>query len=91
MRSPEEVLRDKLTDALDREAELRTQLRVVRMRLGYTRAQLERKPAPNWDEAPEWANYLTHDRLGWRWWSDCPVQYPDTGCWISPACQPMHS
>jgi len=28
---------------------------------------------PCWEDAPEWAQYLTHDKDGWFWWENEPV------------------
>ena len=28
---------------------------------------------PNWNDAPQWANYLTHDRNGWYWHEKEPM------------------
>lgn len=32
---------------------------------------------PSWDDAPEWANWLTYDKDGWYWWEDEPYIYKD--------------
>ena len=32
---------------------------------------------PSWDNAPDWANWLTYDKDGWYWWEDMPY-YDDT-------------
>ena len=32
---------------------------------------------PSWDNAPEWANWLTYDKDGWYWWDAKPDLYED--------------
>ena len=32
---------------------------------------------PSWDNAPEWANWLTYDKDGWYWWEHEPEFYND--------------
>ena len=28
---------------------------------------------PSWDDAPDWANWLTYDESGWFWWEVKPI------------------
>ena len=30
---------------------------------------------PSWDDAPDWANWLTYDESGWFWWKEKPSLY----------------
>ena len=43
---------------------------------------------PSWDDAPEWANYLTMDRNKCWWWHQTkPVCIDDSGVWNSSFMQ----
>jgi hypothetical protein len=38
---------------------------------------------PNWDDAPEWANYVAQDQTGkWYWYSHQPIA--SEGYWAVP-------
>lgn len=38
---------------------------------------------PNWNNAPEWANYLVHCAVNcdWTWWENEPIFCEDCGDW----------
>ena len=41
------------------------------------------KIKPVWKDAPPWAVFLTHDRMGWRWWAIEPILHEENGCYHS--------
>ena len=57
------------------------EIAALRARVAELDAQVPKKPEPNWDEAPVWAQYWAVDEVGSAWWYEEKPRYLND-CWI---------